>query len=46
MRRVRDEFIDASQPPASTLVQVAALAQAEWLFEVDAVAVSDSGEDA
>lgn len=40
MRRVRDEFIEAAQPPASTLVQVAALGHPEWLFEVDAVAVA------
>ncbi|GGR24919.1 RidA family protein [Deinococcus ruber] len=40
MRRVRDEFIGAAQPPASTLVQVAALGHPEWLFEVDAVAVA------
>ncbi|ULH16773.1 RidA family protein [Deinococcus sp. KNUC1210] len=40
MRRVRDEFIDAAQPPASTLVQVAALGHPQWLFEVDAVAVA------
>ncbi len=40
MRRVRDEFINLSQPPASTLVQVAALAFPELLFEAKAVAVA------
>lgn len=40
MRRVRDEFINLSQPPASTLVQVAALALPDLLFEAEAVAVA------
>ncbi|WP_425146829.1 RidA family protein [Deinococcus sp.] len=40
LRRVRDAFVNVAQPPASTLVQVAALAQADWLIEVDAVAAA------
>lgn len=39
LRRVRDEFVNTQQPPASTLVQVAALVRAELLFEVEAIAV-------
>lgn len=37
LRRVRDEHVNAAQPPASTLVQVAALAYPDLLFEADAV---------
>lgn len=40
MRRVRDEFINVTQPPASTLLQVARLAMPELMFEVDAIAVA------
>jgi enamine deaminase RidA (YjgF/YER057c/UK114 family) len=40
MRRVRDEYIDTAQPPASTLLQVVALALPELMFEVDAVAAA------
>jgi enamine deaminase RidA (YjgF/YER057c/UK114 family) len=39
LRRVRDEFVNTQQPPASTLVQVAALVRSELLFEVEAIAV-------
>lgn len=39
LRRVRDEFVNTQQPPASTLVQVAALVRPELLFEVEAIAV-------
>jgi enamine deaminase RidA (YjgF/YER057c/UK114 family) len=39
LRRVRDEFVNTLQPPASTLVQVAALVRPELLFEVEAIAV-------
>jgi enamine deaminase RidA (YjgF/YER057c/UK114 family) len=39
LRRVRDEFVNAQQPPASTLVQVAALVRPGLLFEVEAIAV-------
>ena len=40
MRRVRDEFINTAQPPASTLLQVAGLALPGLMFEVDAVAAA------
>ncbi|MFJ8731805.1 RidA family protein [Streptomyces bauhiniae] len=36
---VRDEFIDTERPPASTVVQVAALYRPELLLEVDAFAL-------
>jgi enamine deaminase RidA (YjgF/YER057c/UK114 family) len=39
LRRVRDEFVNLQRPPASTLVQVAALVRPELLFEVEAIAV-------
>jgi enamine deaminase RidA (YjgF/YER057c/UK114 family) len=39
LRRVRDEFVDTQQPPASTLVQVAALVHPELMFEVEAIAI-------
>ena len=38
-REVRDRFIDVSNPPTSTAVQVAALFRPEFLIEVEAVAV-------
>ena len=38
IRRVRDEFIDASAPPTSSLVRVAGLVRPELLIEVEAVA--------
>ena len=40
VRRVRDEFVNTQNPPASTLVQVAALFRPEILFEAEAVAVA------
>ncbi len=40
LRRVRDEFVNTQNPAASTLVQVAALARPELLFEAEAVAVA------
>jgi enamine deaminase RidA (YjgF/YER057c/UK114 family) len=40
LRRVRDEFVNLENPPASTLVQVAALFRPEFLFEADAIAVA------
>jgi enamine deaminase RidA (YjgF/YER057c/UK114 family) len=40
LRRVRDEFVNLEHPPASTLVQVAALFRPEFLFEADAIAVA------
>jgi reactive intermediate/imine deaminase len=38
-RSVRDEFLDASHLPASTLVQVSRLFRPEFLIEVEAIAV-------
>ncbi|WP_424951462.1 RidA family protein [Deinococcus sp.] len=40
IRRVRDEFIDVGRPPASTLVQVVALATPDLMFEAEAIAVA------
>ncbi|WP_420596155.1 RidA family protein [Deinococcus sp.] len=40
MRRVRDEFVNTAQPPASTLIQVSALAHPDALFEADAIAAA------
>ena len=39
VRTVRDEFIDTARPPASTAVQVVALARPELLLEVEAFAL-------
>lgn len=36
---VRDEFVDTRKPPASTVVQIAALYRPELLLEVDAFAL-------
>ena len=44
LRRVRDEFVNTSEPPASTLVQVAALVRPELLVEVEAIAVASEYE--
>jgi enamine deaminase RidA (YjgF/YER057c/UK114 family) len=38
IRAVRDEHVDASRPPVSTLVRVAGLVRPELLVEVEAVA--------
>jgi enamine deaminase RidA (YjgF/YER057c/UK114 family) len=38
-REVRDQYINLSQPPASTAVQVSRLFRPEFLIEVEAVAV-------
>lgn len=40
MRRMRDEFITTAQPPASTLLQVAALAHPDCLIEAEAIAAA------
>ena len=45
LRRVRDEFVNTSEPPASTLVQVAALVRPELLVEIEAIAVFPSEND-
>lgn len=36
---VRDEFIDTTRPPSSTVVQVVALFRPDLLMEVDALAI-------
>ncbi|MEU7885541.1 RidA family protein [Microbispora bryophytorum] len=36
---VRDEFVDLTRPPASTVVQVVALFRPELLMEIDALAI-------
>jgi enamine deaminase RidA (YjgF/YER057c/UK114 family) len=38
IRSVRDEYVDTSRPPTSTLIQVAALFRPDILLEVEAVA--------
>jgi len=38
VRAVRDEFVDAKHPPASTAVEIRRLVREEFLLEVDAVA--------
>ena len=38
LREVRDAYVNTQQPPASTAVQVARLARAEFLLEVEAIA--------
>jgi 2-iminobutanoate/2-iminopropanoate deaminase len=40
-RKVRDRYIDTSHPPVSTFIYVVRLAQPNWLFEMDAMAVID-----
>jgi enamine deaminase RidA (YjgF/YER057c/UK114 family) len=39
IREVRSRYIDAQHPPASTLVGVASLVGADWLIEIEAIAV-------
>jgi enamine deaminase RidA (YjgF/YER057c/UK114 family) len=39
LREVRSRYVNAEQPPASTLVGVSALVGADWLIEVEVVAV-------
>ena len=38
---IRGRHLPADNPPASTLVGVSALAGADWLIEIEAVAVTD-----
>jgi enamine deaminase RidA (YjgF/YER057c/UK114 family) len=40
-RTVRDRWVDTSNPPVSTFIYVVKLAQPNWLFEMDAMAVID-----
>jgi enamine deaminase RidA (YjgF/YER057c/UK114 family) len=39
IREVRARYVDKQHPPASTLVGVQALVGADWLIEIDVVAV-------
>jgi enamine deaminase RidA (YjgF/YER057c/UK114 family) len=41
MRAVRDEYIDTARPPASTAVQVSALARPGLMIEIEAWAICD-----
>ena len=42
LREVRSRYFDAKYPPASTLVGVAALVGADWLIEIEVIAVVDA----
>ncbi|HWW88008.1 MAG TPA: RidA family protein [Vicinamibacterales bacterium] len=42
VRAVRDRFVNTETPPASTFVVVRRLVQADWLIEIEAVAVVPS----
>ena len=39
LREVRSRYVSAEHPPASTLVGVSALVGADWLIEIEAIAV-------
>lgn len=39
LREVRSRYVDAANPPASTLVGISALVGADWLIEIEAIAV-------
>lgn len=39
IREVRKKYLDADNPPASTLVGVAALVVPDWMIEIEVVAV-------
>ncbi len=39
LREVRARYVSAARPPVSTLVGVSALVGADWLIEIEAVAV-------
>jgi len=41
MRAVRDRYVNAQKPPASTLVVVSRLARPGWLIEIEAIAAID-----
>jgi enamine deaminase RidA (YjgF/YER057c/UK114 family) len=40
IRAVRDEFVDATDPPAATLVEVSRLFMPDLLIEIEAVALA------
>jgi 2-iminobutanoate/2-iminopropanoate deaminase len=40
-RTIRDRFVNTAAPPVSTFIYVPRLAQPNWLFEMDAMAVID-----
>lgn len=40
-RVIRDRYINTAAPPVSTFIYVPRLAQPNWLFEMDAMAVID-----
>jgi enamine deaminase RidA (YjgF/YER057c/UK114 family) len=39
IRKVRSRYVSAEKPPASTLVGVSALVGADWLIEIEVIAV-------
>ena len=39
IREVRSQFVNMENPPASTLVGVTALVAADWMIEIEAIAV-------
>jgi enamine deaminase RidA (YjgF/YER057c/UK114 family) len=41
VRAIRDEYVDTARPPASTAVQVAALAMPGLIIEIEAWAICD-----
>src|SRR5882724_111126 len=41
LRAIRDRYVNAAKPPASTLVFVSRLARPGWLIEIEAVAAID-----
>jgi enamine deaminase RidA (YjgF/YER057c/UK114 family) len=41
VREVRDRYVDTSNPPASTAVQVGALFRPGYLLEIEALAIVD-----
>jgi enamine deaminase RidA (YjgF/YER057c/UK114 family) len=41
IREVRARYVNKKNPPASTLVGVSALVGADWLIEIDVIAVSN-----
>ena len=40
LRQLRDQYVNTSQPPASTLVAVKALFREEFLIEIEAIAIA------